>query len=282
MSEDAFDDYLAQWRAASPQRAMAWLFLRRHERMCYGGLAVLEHEWLKAVRDVREPQVAAAKLAWWREEMQRAAQGRARHPLTQAMFADHAIGRVPLDCWTAPVDAAVATLGAAPSPDFESLCESATPLAHALARLETQVWFGNGVAVDRASRIVVLEHLVADARALEAAAGQGRSPLPMNLLARHGLTIDALGRDSPARRAALRDHIEDLAGAFGDAARMPGMLTLLRHAGMQYDRHALERARHAEDPLSVLRSPALGLRGLLKTWRAARTWRGMARPGNSS
>ena len=30
------------------------------------------------------------------------------------------------------------------------------------------------------------------------------------------------------------------------------------------------------EPLAALRSTAFGLRGLLKTWRAARTWRGMA------
>ena len=87
MSETAFDDYLVQWRGASPERAIAWLFLRPGERVCFGALAALEHEWLKVVREAREPQVAAARLGWWREEMQRATQGQARHPLTQGLFA---------------------------------------------------------------------------------------------------------------------------------------------------------------------------------------------------
>jgi phytoene synthase len=282
VSEGAFEDYLEQWRVASPQRALAWLFLRRDERQRYGALAALEHEWLKAVRDMREPQVAAAKLGWWRDEMQRAAQGQARHPLTQALFADQAVRRVPLACWTAPVEAAVAALAAAPSPDFANRCRSAEPLADALAQLETRIWFGEGVAVRRASRVIALEHLMADAGALEAAAARGRSPLPMNLLARHGLTLDALGRDSPARRAALRDHLDDLADALAEAAGMSGVLTLIRDAGMQYGRDVLDRARHAEEPLSALASPAYGVRGLLKTWRAARTWRNMARSGDRS
>ncbi|TAM99841.1 MAG: phytoene synthase, partial [Rhodanobacteraceae bacterium] len=107
MSETAFDGYLAQWRDASPQRALAWLFLRHDERACFGALAALEHEWLKAVHDAREPQVAAAKLGWWRDEVQRAAQGHARHPLTLALFADVRANTVPSAYWTAPVEAAI-------------------------------------------------------------------------------------------------------------------------------------------------------------------------------
>lgn len=282
MSAGAFEDYLARWRQASPQRAMAWLFLRHAERVRYGALAALEHEWLRSMREVREPQVAAAKLGWWREEMQRAVQGRARHPLTRALLADPQARSVPLACWTAPVDAAMVAMTAAPPGDFTAQCASAAPLADAIAELETRIWFGGGFAKRRAARVTLFDHLVSSARALEVEAGRGRSPLPMNLLARHGLTIDALGHDSLERRAALRDYLEDLERGLADAAKMPGALTLFRVAGLQQDRHTLGRALRAGDPLSTLRSPAYGPRGLLKTWRAARTWRGMSRPENHS
>ena len=142
MSESAFDDYLAQWRDASPQRALAWLFLRPGERVCFGALAALVREWRKAVREVRESQVAAVKLGWWREEMQCATQGQARHPLTQALFADPRVRSIPLSYWVAPVDAAIGML-ALPSPaNVAAQCEAEAPFANAVAALETHAWFG--------------------------------------------------------------------------------------------------------------------------------------------
>ena len=277
MSKNAFDDYVMQWRDASPQRALAWLFLRHDERNCFGALAALVHEWRKAVREVRESQVAAVKLGWWREEMQRATQGQARHPLTQALFADVRARSVPLQCWASPVDVAVGLL-ALPSPaNVTTQFEATAPFANAVAALETRVWFGEGADSVRMSRVVLLAGLVSTARALVAEVEHGRSPVPMNLLARHGLTVEALGRDSPARRAALRDYLGELERAASDAARMQGPLTLFRAVDLQRDRQALGRALHADDPLTALQAPAHGLGNVLKTWRAARKWRGMVR-----
>jgi phytoene synthase len=275
VSETAFDDYLAQWRAGSPPRMVAWLFLRPDERACFGALAALEHEWLKVLREAREPQVAAAKLGWWREEMQRAPQGQARHPLTQGLFALARVDAISARCWTVPVEAAMALL-AVPSPaDFSAQRAAVMPLAEALAELETRVWFGDAIASPRAAKVTLLAHLTANLRGLESAAERGRTPLPMNLLARHGLTIDALGGDSPARRAAVRDYVAELQRELADAARMQGPLTVFRAVGLQYDLDSLGRAARADEPLSALRSSAFGLRGLLKTWHAARTWRSM-------
>lgn len=277
MSESALDDYLAQWRAASPQRTVAWLFLRRDERACFGALAALVQEWQKSAREVREPQVAAAKFGWWREEMQRAVEGQARHPLTQALFADGRAGSIPLEDWIAPVEAAVGMLMAPPPADFAAQRGAAAPFATAVAELETRLWFGSGAASGRAARVVLSAQLVSAARALTVEIEHGRSPLPMNLLARHGLTVEALGHDSPARRAALRDHAGELQRETMDAARMQGPLTLFRTVDLQRDLQALGLAVHAEDPLAALHAPAHGFGNVLKTWRAARTWRNIAR-----
>ncbi len=275
MSVTAFDDYLAQWRGASPERAIAWLFLRPDERLCFGALAALEHEWLKVLREAREPQVAAARLGWWREEMQRATQGEARHPLTQGLFATSRANAVPARHWMAPVEAAMVLLMTPPPADFVAKCMAAAPLADTLAELETRVWFGT-VTSQRAAKVALLALLVSNLRAFGSMVERGRSPLPMNLLARHGLTIDALGSDTPARRAAVRDYMADLQRELV-AARMPGPLTVFRAVGLQQDLDALGRAMRADEPLAGLRAPAFGLHGLLKTWRAARTWRSMVR-----
>ncbi|MGH8125726.1 MAG: squalene/phytoene synthase family protein [Rhodanobacteraceae bacterium] len=275
MSDSAFDGYLTQWREASPQRAAAWRFLHREERVRYGALAALENEWLRILREVREPQVAAAKLGWWREEMQRAMQGQARHPLTQVLFADVGATAVPAACWAAPIDAAMMVLAPAPAPDLAAQCEGLAPLAGALAVLETQLWFGPCVDSTRASRVTLFARLASGLRALATEVGYGRSPLPMNLLARHGLTIDGLARDDPARRAALRDYGVELERGFSDAAGLSGPLTLFRAIDLRHNLLMLARASRAEDPMAALHAPAYGLGEVLKTWHEARMWRSM-------
>lgn len=273
MSDGALGDYLSAWREADPRRTHAWLFLDRSERVGYGACAALVQEWWKSLREVREPQVAMAKLGWWREELQRAAEGGARHPLTQALFADPRVRAVPLSCWTAVVDAALLLVGAAPSADFAAQRSAIAPLSAAIAELETRLWFGPSAEVARAAAVTSLASLVADLRALPGEVERGRSPLPMNLLARHALTIDGLARQGPARRAALRDYAQLLREALLEAATMPGPLTLFRAIALRSDLRNLGRAASADDPLAALQPRRPGFGDLLKSWRAARTWR---------
>ena len=275
MSDNGLGNYLSSWREADPQRTCAWLFLRRAERTRYGALAATIQEWSKTLHDVREPQVAVVKLGWWREELARAAEGEARHPLTQSLFADARVREVPLSRWTAVVDAALLRIAAPPAADFAAQRSAATPLARAIAELETRVWFDTRTESSRAAAVVTLAHLVADARALAAETGHGRSPFPMNLLARHGLTIEALAAEGPDRRAALLDYALLLRDALADAARMPGPLTLFRAVGLRHDLDSLDRAARADDPLRVLCASGHGFGNLLQTWRAARIWRGV-------
>ncbi|HET9817949.1 MAG TPA: squalene/phytoene synthase family protein, partial [Rhodanobacteraceae bacterium] len=246
------------------------------ESVRYGALAALVQEWWKTLHDVQEPQVAAVKLAWWREELQRAAEGEPRHPLTQSLFADGQVREVPLSCWTAVVEAALLAIDAPPPADFDAQRLAAAPLADAIAGLETRVWFGSGAERSRAAAVVALANLVAGARALAAEVGHGRTPLPMNLLARHGLAIEGLGVDGADRRAALRDYAGTLRDALNDVATIPGPLTLFRAVALHHDLRSLGRATHAADPLQALCAPDSGFGNLLQTWREARMWRGVS------
>lgn len=273
MGDDSFELYLDRWREATLQRATAWLFLGHEEHIRYGALAALRDEWRKAGHEVSEPQVAAAKLGWWREELQHARDGQARHPLTQRLFAEERMRAVPLAYWTAPVEAVIANLFGSPAADFAAKRDAVAPLAGALAALEMRVWYGRDAPGPRAVEATALESLVADVRALENEVGHARAPLPMSLLARHGLTIEGLATDAPARRAALRDYLVELRRAFSRVATMPGPLTLFRAVDLQSDLDALARAVRADDPLAALRTRAHGFAGVLKTWRAARIWR---------
>lgn len=276
MSDGALGDYLSGWREADPQRTYAWLFLDRSERIRYGACAALVDEWRKILREVREPQVAVAKLGWWREELQRAVDGGPRHPLTQSLFADARVRAVPLSCWTAVVDAAMLLVAPSPSADFDAQRHAIAPLSAAIAKLETRLWFGPSAEHARATAVTPLAMLVADLRALPLEVERGRSPLPMKLLARHGLTIERLATQGSAQLAALRDYGQLLRNALAEAATMPGPLTLFRTIALQHDLRRLERAASAEDPLAVLRAPGLGFGAWLKSWRAARTWRAVS------
>ncbi|GEM_PF-193482 len=276
------DSCLQAWRDASPQRAAVWPFLSVAERIRFGALAALEQQWLDAVRTIREPQVAAAKLAWWREEMDLAARGGARHPLTQSLFADARARALPPSCWTAAIGAALARLDAPPPADFAAQLAQAQPLHDALAHIDTALWFGANAGTARARRVAAVAELVAALGALPAEVEHGRSPLPMNLLARHGLTVAALAGDGPARRAAVRDQASELRHALEEAATLPGPLSLFRSVQMRHDLETLRRAEHADNPLQALRWPGGGVRNLLHTWRAARAWRAGKADGNDN
>ncbi|MGH8214255.1 MAG: squalene/phytoene synthase family protein [Rhodanobacteraceae bacterium] len=277
MSDSALDSYVSSWREADPQRAVAELFLRRGERTRYGACAALLQEWRRTLHDVREPQVAVAKLGWWHEELQRAAEGGARHPLAQVLFAGARVREVPLSCWTAVLDAAIGQLAAPPPADFLAQQRAAEPWSAAVAELEARLWFGPSAGVVRANAVTSIAYLVADVRCTATEAAHGRSPLPMNLMARHELTVEGLAGDSPARRAALRDYAVLLRDALTEAAAIPGPLTLFRAVDMQRDLRSLERAVRAEDPLSALCAQRTGVGNLLKIWRVARMWRGTAK-----
>lgn len=276
MTETAFDTYLAGWRDASPQRALAYRFLRPDEQRRFGALGALTREWQTALHDVREPRVAMIKLGWWREELQRAADGAPGHPLTEVLFAHASMRAVPLARWVAPVDAAALALNGSPASDFAAQRIGAEPLAQALGRLETAAWFGVDADATRAAAVTLLDGLVTRLRVLDADAERGRSPLPMNLLARHGLSVEALLHDSPARRRAVHDQVASLRQALTVAATMAGPLSVFRAADLQHDLATLARSERADNPLPPLHAPASGFGTVLKTWRAARIWRGMS------
>ena len=70
---------------AGTARWYAWLFTPPRARGTVALLFALESEWRSIVARSTDHGVAHLKLHWWREEIQRLAAGRSRHPLTQAL-----------------------------------------------------------------------------------------------------------------------------------------------------------------------------------------------------
>jgi len=279
MSDGALETWLHASRSSHPQLEPAWVFLRADARRdIYGAFAALEQAWLDAVYAIGEPHVAAVKLQWWREELQLAQTGGARHPLTQALFADGRARAIPQRLWDTAVESAILALDSAPPADFAAQLAAARPLHGTLARIETALWFGLDANSDRAEAVAVAQHGVTLLRDLPHEIEHGRAPLPMALLARHGLRLAELANDSEARRAALRDQTRMLGQSLAETDKMAGPLSLFRGLQARLDRRALRRAQAASDPSAALQRWQGDLRGLLDAWRAARTWQRARQP----
>ena len=139
--------------------------------------------------------------------------------------------------------------GDATPADFQAQLAAAQPLHGALAELETAWWFGPQASSERAARVAVLAHLLHALRRLHDDAERDRLPLPMARLARFGLARSALRTRSEARDGAIRAQLAELAGAWGEAARLPGPLGVFRALEARQDARLVreERARIKAD-----------------------------------
>lgn len=271
---DDLQAYVEKWLAVQPAQRVALAFVDPATYPGHVALAALEQEWLSTVYGTREPQVAAAKLGWWADELGGAAADGGQHPLTQVLFAGARARQLPTATWLAPLRAALAQLEQGTAADFAAQLTAAAPLHGALAALETQWWYGAAARSPRAERLAALSHLLFALRRMEEDAERDRLPLPMAQLARHGLARDGLRRRSAARDAALKSQLADLGQAWRAALRLPGPLGVFRALESHEAQRLLRRAAAADDPLAALQA---GNRGSFRTtfaaWRAARRWR---------
>jgi len=272
VSDGAIQNFVDKWLAVQPQQRIALGFVDEASRDERVALAALEQELISAAYGIREPQVAAAKLQWWAEELSGAAASGGRHPLTKLLFASPRAKDIPAGLWLAPVLAAMAQLEQGTSSDFAAQVTAARGLHGALAALETAWWFGPAAPAESASRIAALSHLVFALSRLELDAERERLPLPMSRLARHGLARGHLKDDTPARRDALRAQLAELATALREALALGEPLSTFR--GME-GRTALSTARaaaRASEPFAELhrRQSRTGPATAIRAWLAAR------------
>ena len=76
---------VAPTNALSSERYLAWLYSPREQQPVLSALCQIEVEVAASLRPGIEHHVAHARLQWWREECDRAARGRAAHPLTREL-----------------------------------------------------------------------------------------------------------------------------------------------------------------------------------------------------
>ncbi|HZX72141.1 MAG TPA: squalene/phytoene synthase family protein [Rhodanobacter sp.] len=266
--------FIDKWLAVQPQQRMALAFVDGQRYPGHVALAALEQELLGAAYGIREPQVAAAKLGWWAEELAGAAASGGRHPLTQVLFDDARAHAIASELWVAPVLAAMAQLEQGTAADFSGQIQAAMPLHGALAALETLWWYGADASPARASQVAVLNHLLNALLRLDSDAEADRLPLPMMRLARHGVDRAQLRKGGAARQEAVQAQLNDLLTGWKAARALAGPLTVFRAVESCHDHKLARRAVDSTDALTILQAgqSRAGLSTTLLAWQAARAW----------
>lgn len=251
-AEGPLTDYIRKWHAREPEMEIGELFVSAARRPLFRRWGALVFELREAAYELSDPRVTAAKAGWWAEELVATVQGRPRHPLTQGLEISEPAP------WRDLAAALAACIEAdAPRPaDAEAALASVRAMAESLQACEDALFGSRGgaAAVEVLSVHLLLQRLLVGASAEDA----GR--VPLNLLARHGLTAEAVGR--PEGGAVRSDWARELAARLPP---VPAEASVYRHLSGGFDRRRL--ARLARDGRLTAGG---GFGTLWQAWRAAR------------
>ena len=264
-THDAFLGQLDKLLQARPEHAIARLFVPADRRDAFSAIECLVFELEQTLWHAREPQVALAKLQWWGEELQRSIEGAARHPITQHLLPVRDADAAKIAA-AHGMSAAMDFLDAGSVGDFAAQQAALAAFYSPLAQIETQYsGAGSGSGSPRA-----LSFLLRELGRLSC--GEAVHPLvtPLNLMARHQLSRDALTREGEAREAFLRDQLQALSGVLSShkAPADAGFAVRLRH---RLDRRLAARAAASPTPSQTMRA-AVGVPATTAwhAWREAR------------
>lgn len=260
----------AKWQSGNPEFGMALRFVAPRERAAQSAFHCLVFELEQAAFATRDAEPAAIKLQWWAEELTRAGNGEARHPLTLALAAHAAFAGVAPAQWYAAIRGALAQRDPEPAGDHAALLAQYALFYAPLASIEGALFARGATAANAAA--YASARALRDVAALAESLRSGRLPLPLDVLARHRLARGDLVRASPDQVAALRDWIGALATEFRirvpDAAWI-GPVNAARAAAMWRRAH---RAASSDEPLATLQKSLheLPTRAVWAAWRAGR------------
>ncbi|NEX22410.1 squalene/phytoene synthase family protein [Thiorhodococcus mannitoliphagus] len=227
--------------------------------------------------EVSDPGVAAAKLEWWRAEIERAHRGEARHPLAQRLAPVIASASLPLEPFLEVIDVRADVLARRfPENDAAWIGSAARDLG-AVAELTARC-FGQSDALDleAARRIGTYCALVERLRDAGWLLRRGRlGILPLNQLAIAGLVPESLrtteGRAAlPKLLAQAAEHIAPIAAAI-DRAPHPQPVTLRIHRRL---RDIL--LRELEESRFDVLDQRISITPIRKLWHAWRESQGRA------
>jgi len=267
MTNEGFAEFERKWLDAWPENRIVAVFLDPRQRVLDHAFYALIHEVSQTAFHMHEPQVATVKLRWWRQELADAAAGRARHPLTQVLFAHAQARAVDAALWPMLGAAALAQIEPAAATTFDELLGQHAPFHEVIARIESALLLAGSGTIDANATLWTLSHLLHSAREWH----EGDAAPPLNLLARHGLTRASLAEPSPARAELLRDFLGEIERGL-PAVDVHAARPLGRRVRLALDRALVADALKAADPLRYLQANARAgyWRILWTAWSEAR------------
>jgi len=188
------DEYCRQKTAASGSSFVLafWLLPRAKKRAMYA-LYAFCREVDDIVDDCLDTALAAIKLAWWREEIERVFAGRAEHPVGQALIGAVQTFQLEKDKFLAIIDGMEMDLRQNRYPDFASLSLYCYRVAGVVGLLSARIFgYQDEKTLDYAVDLGTAFQLTNILRDVGEDARRGRIYLPGEELARFGVTEASL------------------------------------------------------------------------------------------
>ncbi len=264
----AFESFEGKWLDANPEQTAVQVFLDDAARIRTSAFGTLIHEISQTTFGVRETSVAAAKLDWWRQELMLAANGKARHPISRRLFSDEHVAKIDRELWGALAHGGLSQLDVPSATDYAALRNSLARFYAPVPAIELRLAGHASGDADATAALWIASHL-----ALVAEAGSPfaeRTPLPLDLFARHGVQRADIDRDHAARAKVVGDFLQRVRQDI--AANLPRASTIARRVRAYADARAIDAALKSPDPSVYLARQArrARLRNVWRAWREAR------------
>lgn len=268
VSTDALASFEDKWSLAHPELLLSLRFVQPEARAVVSALSCLGFEVGLAAYSVTEAGVAASKLHWWAEELALLPAAKARHPLTQVLAASNALRALPAESWQVWIASAFAQREAAPARSLAELIAGYRLFQEPLAQIQSVLY--PDLSVDSEAQAGGMSRVVQHSMHLAESLTAERLPLPLDLLARHGISRSELAVADPRRDVLLREHFAALADAIAALDRRG--LTPFTAAGLAAHLQRCRGAAKAVNPLESMsgKLDRLPFPALWACWRAAR------------
>ncbi|MCM2309327.1 MAG: presqualene diphosphate synthase HpnD [Sulfuritalea sp.] len=271
-------DQYCQERAAASGSSFyySFLFLEPPRRQAITALYAFCREVDDAVDECPDPAVARTKLAWWRSEVQALYEGRASHPVTQALAATLRQFYLPQEQLLEIIDGMEMDLDQVRYADFKALHLYCYRVASVVGLLAAEIFgYSDRQTLKYAHDLGLAFQLTNIIRDVGEDARRGRIYLPQDEMARFGVSDDDLlqANYSDQFRGLMAFQVERAQTLYRQAfAQLPAADRKAQRAGLIMA--AIYRATLDEivrDSFRVL-DQRISLPPLRKLWLAGKTW----------
>ena len=272
------DEYCQQKTARSGTSFYySFLFLPPERRRAITALYAFCREVDDVVDEVSDPDLARAKLAWWRHEVRAAFTGAPQHPVALALQPVVAAYRLPEEHFQTVIDGMAMDLERNRYLDFAELERYCHCVAGVVGLLSAEIFgYANPATRQYARDLGIAFQLTNIIRDVGEDARRGRIYLPQDELARHDVAAASLLRheSSPALTALMTEQVERARGWHARAmaelpaedrrAQLPGLVMAAIYRTLLDE---IERDRYRVLDHRIALTP---LRKLWIAWKTAR------------